>query len=378
MDELERFSALVGQIYEAASAPDKWRDFGAGYVALFPGTRAVVQIYDKQNLTVNVGRGAGYDPDYIQSFVNHYQRFNPFLAVHAGRSENSIMRIEELLPPAEFERTEYFNDWWQPQGLVTGYNALLFQQPGRFMVFDVTDETGQSDQQQLRYMRLLMPHMQRAAQIGRLIARPRFEKHILLETLDRLAVGVLLLDKRKRLIHANRIARKYCMGDGLGLSADGRLYAVTHTDRTALETALERIGSADRKAIPDAGTPLAISRHEKPPLSLLISCLPGYSTLLEAFNATILIFVKAPEDRPANVAEQLARRYGFTMAESKLLDALANGSTLAEYAESRKVSINTVKVQLRALLAKTDTRRQSELLLWLNAQAANFTSTAEG
>lgn len=377
MDELEQFSALIGHIYEAAAAPDKWRDFGAAYVGLFPGTRAVVQVYDRQNLTVNVGRGNGYDPAFIQSFVDHYQHFNPFLSAHATRQENSIARIESLLPPSVFEKTEYFNDWWKPQSLKTGYNALLFQRPDRFMVFDVTDESGTLAQEQLRYMQLLMPHMQRAAQISRLIAGPRFDKHILLETLDRLAVGVLLLDNRKHLIHANRMARKYCSGDGLCISASGRLVAQAAADRALLDLALDRMANSNAKATPDAGATLAIRRQDKPPLSLLLSCLPGYTTLFEAFKATILIFVKAPEDRPMKIADRLAHRYGFTPAEARLLDALAAGTTLAEYAEARRLSVNTAKVQLRALLAKTDTRRQTELMLWLNAQATHFAALEE-
>jgi DNA-binding CsgD family transcriptional regulator len=57
------------------------------------------------------------------------------------------------------------------------------------------------------------------------------------------------------------------------------------------------------------------------------------------------------------------RPLGLTPAEGALAIALAQGETLDGYAVRTGRSLGTVRVQLRTLFSKTDTHRQSELLL---------------
>jgi DNA-binding CsgD family transcriptional regulator len=54
--------------------------------------------------------------------------------------------------------------------------------------------------------------------------------------------------------------------------------------------------------------------------------------------------------------------WGFTRAEADLAQHLAEGRTLSEAADASGVSINTVRTQLRGLLAKSGARRQSDLV----------------
>jgi DNA-binding CsgD family transcriptional regulator len=54
--------------------------------------------------------------------------------------------------------------------------------------------------------------------------------------------------------------------------------------------------------------------------------------------------------------------FGLTTAESELAVALTQGSTLTECAQRRGVTINTAKTQLRHILNKAGTHRQSELV----------------
>ena len=58
----------------------------------------------------------------------------------------------------------------------------------------------------------------------------------------------------------------------------------------------------------------------------------------------------------------LRQRYRLTAAEATLAAALADGHALRDIAEARRLSLNTLRVQLQAIFAKTGCHRQSELV----------------
>ncbi|MBE2242544.1 MAG: response regulator transcription factor [Burkholderiaceae bacterium] len=58
----------------------------------------------------------------------------------------------------------------------------------------------------------------------------------------------------------------------------------------------------------------------------------------------------------------MAALYRLTPGEAALVKALTNGTTMEAFAEARQVSLATVKTQLQSTFAKTNTRRQSDLM----------------
>lgn len=69
-----------------------------------------------------------------------------------------------------------------------------------------------------------------------------------------------------------------------------------------------------------------------------------------------------PAARSWGLADRLAEMFQFTAAETRLAEHLVQGLRLEEIAQKRSVSINTIKTQLRSMFAKTETRRQTELI----------------
>ena len=61
--------------------------------------------------------------------------------------------------------------------------------------------------------------------------------------------------------------------------------------------------------------------------------------------------------------------FGLTDAEARLSVALCEGVSVAEYAHARGISEGTARIQLKRALAKTDSRRQSELVAKLYGAA---------
>lgn len=81
---------------------------------------------------------------------------------------------------------------------------------------------------------------------------------------------------------------------------------------------------------------------------------------------------------PEGFTEMLRGAFDLTPAEAEVMQALAEGQSLSDIAAARARSIETVRAQLKAVMAKTETRSQSELvrltlstmdLVWYSADA---------
>ena len=56
------------------------------------------------------------------------------------------------------------------------------------------------------------------------------------------------------------------------------------------------------------------------------------------------------------------QQYGLTLAEAQVASALAQGETVASIAKRRRVSVTTVRTQVRGIFHKTNVSRQADLI----------------
>jgi len=84
------------------------------------------------------------------------------------------------------------------------------------------------------------------------------------------------------------------------------------------------------------------------------------------------VFVTDPEGASRSSEEVLCTLYGLTPAESRLAARLAEGEKLEDVASLFGIRLGTARNQLKAVFAKTDTHRQSELVARLLASPARL------
>ena len=174
--------------------------------------------------------------------------------------------------------------------------------------------------------------------------------------LDRLAIGIFLLEETGEVRLVNEAGRQLIeKADGLSLAPAGllaRFASSARSMRSALATVTRDAGRAQM---------LAIEREEGHPLFLQLSsiALPGSST----FQVVALV---VDPDRQADIsAEVLASLFGCTSAEARLASALVAGKRLEEIAEEFGVKQTTITFHLQNLFQKTNTHRQAELVALL-------------
>lgn len=215
--------------------------------------------------------------------------------------------------------------------------------------------------------RLLAPHIVKAFAITGVLERQVLASHSLEATLDALALGVFLVGADGRIAHMNRAAE--------ALIQSG----------TALRVAEHRVAPADAVAAGALAAAIAGIEAEAPPVrtiglpdgqggGLVATVLPlgrGEGPGRHApTEAAAVVFVQQPGAPRLLPCAALARLYGLTGAELKVLLALAPGLGLKEVAAALGIGETTAKTHLQHVFEKTGTAKQSELLRLLMSASA--------
>ena len=175
---------------------------------------------------------------------------------------------------------------------------------------------------------------------------------ILTSLLDRLVLGVVLLDDRGRVSYANRSAAEL-LGVSAGLEEDSPT-----GERDARTEALYRGLTPGR----DEGVPYSHPADGRP-LQLLETDLDWPSDHgMTARRFRRALFIGDPKLRTGDPTEKMASLYGLTASEAKLAWLLVGDFPLAEAASQLGITQNTARTVLKRILAKTGARRQASLV----------------
>jgi DNA-binding CsgD family transcriptional regulator len=195
-------------------------------------------------------------------------------------------------------------------------------------------------------------------------ARPRGFAHLvsawregLLDAFDHVGSGAILVGPRGQVLNINVTGRRH-LGSGIAV-VRGRLVAIDRSSDNALQGLLRAMSAQPS----GAGSGIALLRRDSQPLL-------AYSVPIDSmdaqFNGAIgLLLLVDPQERREPAAALLRQVFGLTPAEARLAAGLAKGLDLTEISELHAVSVGTLRVQLKSIFAKTQTKRQAQLVVLL-------------
>ena len=223
-------------------------------------------------------------------------------------------------------------------------------------------DVGDLAEEDLSLMSLLAPHIRRAITIGDLIDMKALEADALSATLDRLAMGVVVVAEENRILHANQVARDMLAANAPIAARMGRLLVSDRMANEALTEAIE-IALRNEATIGEAGIGISIgSPADEPAVALVLPLGRGDVRTRLMPHATAAVFVTAPKTRTEFDFGVLARTHGLTTAEIRVCESLSCGLTLAEIAEQLGVSLATIKTHIARIFSKTGVSRQADLV----------------
>jgi PAS domain-containing protein len=366
--ETERDLAdCVGAIYEAAANHGSWLDVGTRMCRVFNAPRAMLWINDRPGGPRNVLMPRD---DGESVYAAHFFRIDPYVAQarsdfadarshHLGRAKLGA----ELVPERSFLRSEYYNDFARLHGrrhLIGGMAGLTEAVPLGFYRGEGTDPFGERDVQLLQ---ALLPHIQRALELQRRLARDEHAVGLTRALLDTLPVGVCVVDAGLKLQFVNDIARDYLASRGAGLSsmrsgpsAGSGVYLAASSREVA--TVLRRLVAAATSG--RSGGSMRVASPDGAFAAVLISPISqSFADEVNAVgaggapNALALVVIRPLDKKLSPPAGMLCDFFGLSRAEAEVATALSGGASAEDVASQRGVSLVTVRSQIRSILAKS-------------------------
>jgi DNA-binding CsgD family transcriptional regulator len=185
-----------------------------------------------------------------------------------------------------------------------------------------------------------------------------------LATLDLLVVGIVVVDGECRIVHANRAGTRHLDDARAVRRSLGRLTASDPAAAVALRAAVAQTtgGRGQRSAGAGIATPMPAAGGRD--LAAWVLPLPGGlpAGIAAPCSAQAAVFLREIGDTARLPGELLARHYGITPAECRVLMLLTQGLSPQEAADALGCSETTVRTHLQHLFAKTGTRGQPDLI----------------
>jgi DNA-binding CsgD family transcriptional regulator len=259
-----------------------------------------------------------------------------------------------------FQRTQIYADLFVPERICSQRCAAIIRNDRFIAPLVLQGRLGcapltSAEDEELAF---LLRHIGRSLRVTARLLHKETETASLAAILDRLDLAVMTAGPDGRIRFLNQAAEQIIRArDGLTIEA-GRLIARHRDERTQLDRLMAAATSKQRRG----GGTLGISRPSGASrYGVEVIHSPLRATLDQELPGAI-IFVTDPAARPRPSNELLTRIYGLTSAEARVAISVAEGNGLTGAAEALGVSTNTVKTLLHRAFAKTDTRRQSELV----------------
>jgi DNA-binding CsgD family transcriptional regulator len=307
-------------------------------------------------------------PDYIGEDIYrlHYGALDPRRRLIEHVPGRRLLRCHEHFDEGFVRRSEFYQDFALRHGrrFLLGARLARTDEFSAFAGLHRTPEQGPFDDNDLSFFERVKPHLERAAQIQNRINEIEGASRAANAVLDQLTFGILTADKNGRIVSTNLIGQEV-LASGDGLVARGGRLTVTHEDMACRLVEALRSATEPRDGTARRGVTLLIERPSgKAPFRLLIAPLPesGNNLLEAAKGATALILITDPERIATVPGDHLRSIFRLTKGEAQVALGIVAGKTADEIAEERGVSVGTVRTQLKALLQKTGTDRQAELV----------------
>jgi len=352
---------VVDRIYGAVGDPETWGDV-LQEIAEALGARGALIFRPSANASETQGFWSPSIDDLVDWAIRgdgkelHNPRPARALRFALGRAATE----SDLFSQVELDKDPYNREMIARLGYRWEAGGVLAMIDGAPLLF-TTQRRGNKERfgsSELEAMEALFPHFTRAAQISIRLALARAEG--VLFAFDQMACGGILLGHNGRVLKVNACAEQL-MGKGIDI-AGGRIVASNSAGNAALQGIIQAAMASEVGLKRERTRPtVVIERYESGPL--IAYAIPLRGGIRDVFNpGKAVLVLEEPQARRQVASSVLAEAFGLTPAEVRVAVALAQGKDPATIAEEHRVSIGTIRSQLKSLMAKTDTHRQAELV----------------
>jgi DNA-binding CsgD family transcriptional regulator len=353
-------NGVIYSIYSAALEPSKW-DAAVSDLADYLG--ATSGFYG--GLDMRSGRGAywyahGLDLDIQRLYNEKYVACDPTL-----RSIMQTPGVAQVFDPdkcsdhPDFEA--FFQEFMFPTGLGSVLSAITNKRGSLFSLFGFQRKTGlpsfsTSEQAKLQ---ALIPHLEQADRIASRLAVMDESRYLLMGAMDRIDHGIVFLNGSGQIRLTNRKAESLLESGQFMMAELGRLLLSRANDNIQFHGKLAEIATG---SAPAAYMNVQCARGISKANIAILPLNAAEESLADGSDIRAVVYVTTSAAPQTNVTQFLIEGFGLTVAEVRVLTALAKGERLEQIGTSLSISLSTVKTHIQHLFQKTGVNRQTDLV----------------
>jgi len=359
---------LIGAIYDAALDPALWHD----------ALDRIRSHFDLHNAIMGLNR-FGYEPTSIAIAVNipdEYLRMTgadyagDILRLWGGPEQIARYPVEEPVAMHEvidfksLSANRYYRDFGAPQGLDDQVAMVLTRdrhQVGN-IGFGRHRDFGPVTEDVVAGLRVLAPHLRRAALITGILDEERRKNAMFEAVLKAVRSGVVLVDRSARIIYRNPAADVVIDAGGPLHDEHGKLELRGEGVAGHLQKAIEAAADGDvplgRRGIAIPGT-----RSDGTPFVVHVMPLGDRSVRTGMPGEAVAgVFIAERGDDPDLVVDAATMIYNLTPTEARVFELIVDGRPSAQIAKLLAIAPSTLKWHTLRLFDKTGQHRRADLV----------------
>ncbi|MBH1962919.1 MAG: helix-turn-helix transcriptional regulator [Comamonadaceae bacterium] len=361
---------LIEQFYEGALTDEGWGEALHTATLVTGSPQASIVVFDPHAQVTAIHEIVGATDEALAAYNRHFHLLDEALPFAASIPLGGWYLDRRDLGERAMRRSAYYQDFLLRHDMATTVCNRLLGDGSEEAYLSLQRRPGQPHytDADLAAFRQFIPHVQRAARIRMHMQRQAQRAGLANVVLDRLCIPLIVLDEQRQVLVANAEAEALMRRQPLLQMRHGHLLAqglrAGQLDQL-VHSACGRHGPAM------AGGALVMDSRGQPALQWLVLPLPAK---LSCFNqwarplALVVLHDLCNSSPPYGAQQHLLQQiYGLTPAEARIALAVCQGDTPAQAARRTGVGIGTVRTQLRAIFAKTETSGQAELIRLLAA-----------
>jgi DNA-binding CsgD family transcriptional regulator len=368
------FGEILERVYRAATGESQWESVLTTISEVTNSSYAFFQEHNSSTKEITRFLHDAAPLEILDDWVSYWYGVDPrfrFAQKHPTEdiyNDYKIMEGEDAI-----NKDVFYNEFLSLLGVRYHAASSILSPSGvngasrvAYLGFNKRQSAGHATPQECELLINLRPHFERALAIEARLGVAVSQSQILSDALNALAYGVAIVNGAASIRWANEQAKQILASrDGI-VSEKGTLAPTTAAARNQLENlvANARATLADPRRQP--GGALLIPRQLASPIEVLVAPLPSNSALIadlvsDPRNCAVCFLYERGQPKLTSETALIAL-FGLTRSEASLAIELANGATLKDAADTRGITYETARTQLKTIYSKTDTHSQAQLV----------------
>jgi DNA-binding CsgD family transcriptional regulator/PAS domain-containing protein len=365
MTYAQNLSEQIGRIYDASVNPGLWPSvlaeiasvLGARWGALFTRdslSKTGIALYEH-------GMPEGFDTAYFSKYI----KLDPTHAYQYFTDLGVPVTMRDMMPEAEFKQSQFYQEFVVPFGNEGLLGAFLDKSLANAAVVSFYSR-GYHDldnEETKDKLRLFLPHLMRAVNIGQLLERSSLEASTFSGVLDCLRAAMFLVDATGRIVHTNSAAEQMLETGDPFCSRDGKLCALDSQANDYFRQVFAKADGGDTSLGTMGISVMVKDQHQTPFTANVLPLKNGIRTRSrDTYNAISAVFAQRAALDTVSPPELVAKTYKLTPSELRVMMAIVDLGGVPEAASALGSGESTVKTHLASLFAKTGSRKQADLV----------------